>query len=100
MSLLIREYLSSAVNALSNFAYHEKRLFPTQLPSEGSINMVKGLLLRLQKSFDPCTIFPLEGSSQAGLVRHLSNHIFRGQYFWKNISYVGSLFLENVEDLT
>ena len=42
-------------------------------------------------------MLPFEGSSQAELSRHLSNHVFRSQQFGKYISSVGYLFLENVQ---
>ena len=57
--------------------------------------MAKVLALRLNQCFGPFTMLPVEGSSRAGLFRHLSNHVFRGLYFRKYISYEGHLNLRN-----
>ena len=40
--------------------------------------MVKELPLILNQCFDLLTMLPVDGSSQMGLFRHLSNHVFRG----------------------
>ena len=70
---------SQCVNEKSwDFAYNYESLFPTQLPSYWSMNMVRELPLRLNQCFRPCTMLPVDGSSQTGLFRYLSNHVFRG----------------------
>ena len=74
LSLLIREYLSSTVNVLQKvfIIFMSLRVtFPTQLPSQWSMNMVKTLALRLNQCFGPFTMSPVEGSSQRGPFRHL-----------------------------
>ena len=72
--------LSSAVNVQTNFLkiFHmtKRDFFSTQLPSKGSINIVKLLSLGLKQSFGPFNLLPLEGSSETGLFKHLSNHLF------------------------
>ena len=50
--------------------------FPTQLPSQWSTNMVKLQALRLNQCFGPFTMSLVEGSSQTGACRRLSNHVF------------------------
>ena len=40
-----------------------------------------------------------EGSSETGLFRLLSNHIFRSPSFGKYISHEGHLLFENVQNL-
>ena len=62
--------------------------FPTLLPSQWSMNMVKALALRLNQCFGPFTMLPVEGSSRTGVFRDSSNHIFRGRQFRKYISYL------------
>ena len=68
--------------------------FATQLPSHWSLNMIKTLSLRLNQCFCPLTILSLERSSETGVFRHLSKHVFRGRYFRKYIRYEGHLFFE------
>ena len=74
LSLLRREYLSSAVNVLTkkseDFACLYEWLSPTQLPSHWSRNMVKELPLRLNPCFGRFTRLLVDGSSQTGLFRH------------------------------
>ena len=52
LSVLTREYLSSVINMLTNilknFHITKRVLFPTQLPSQWSINMVKVVWVRFQ----------------------------------------------------
>ena len=66
--------------------------FATQLPSQWSLKMIKMLSLRLNQCFLPFTMSPVETSSQTGVFRHLSKHVFRGRQFRKYISYEGHLF--------
>ena len=88
LSLLRNEYLSSAVNVLTN----SPKIFPNELPSEWSINMVKVLLFRFQQSFGPFTMLLVAGSSETGRFRYLFNHLFRSLKFQKYISYEGDVF--------
>ena len=71
--------------------------FRTQLPSHCLLKILKVLSLILNQCFGPFTMLPLEGSSQAGAFRHLSNYVLRGRYIRKYISYEGNLFLEMFE---
>ena len=45
-------------------------------------------------------MLPFEGSSEANLFKHLSNHVFPKRYYPKYISYVDYVFLENVQNLS
>ena len=99
LSLLRREYLSSAVNVLTNTyqALHLTKtwLFPTQLPSKWSLNMVTVLWFRWEQCLNPFTMFPVKGYFKTGLFGHISNHVFRigviseinqlwgSSFFWK-----------------
>ena len=56
--------------------------------------MIKRLALTTSQCFGPFSKFPVDGSSQTGLFRHLSNHVFRGTLFRKFISYESYLFLK------
>ena len=58
--------------------------------------MVKGLLFCLEQCFGPFTMSLVEGCSQTGLFRHLSNDVFRSPWIKKHISYDCHLFFENV----
>ena len=79
---------SQCVNQKSkDFACHYQWLFSTQFPSQWSTNMVKELALRVNQCFGPFTMLREDGSTQMGLFRHLSNHVFRGPQFWKYTSY-------------
>ena len=69
------------------FGYHQGRLFPTQLPSQWSINLVMVLSFKFQQCFNPFTKLTVEGSSETGLSRLLSNHMSRSPYFRKYINY-------------
>ena len=59
--------------------------------------MVKVLSFRFQQCFGPITMFLVKGSSETGLFRHLSNHVFLICKF-KNTSAMNSLLLQNVEN--
>ena len=41
----------------------------------------------------------VEGSSETGLFRYLSNHVFRSPYLGESISYEGHLFFQNLQNL-
>ena len=71
--------------------------FATPLPSQGSLKMIKAPSLILNQLLGPFTMSPVEGSSQTGVFRHLSMHVFRGPYVRKYISCEGHLFLKMLE---
>ena len=54
--------------------------------------MVKVLSFRFQQSFGPFTMLLVKGSSKTGLLRHLSNHVFRSPYAQKYISHEAHAF--------
>ena len=66
--------------------------FPTELPSQWSLKLVKALSFRLNRCFGLFAMTPVERSSQTGVFRHLSKHVFLGRQFRKYISYEGHLF--------
>ena len=79
LSVLIREYLSSAVNVLKKRLKNFTSLrvtFATPLPSQWSLKMRKALWLILNQCFGPLTMLPVKGFSQTGPFRHLSKHFF------------------------
>ena len=49
-------------------------------------------MCRFQQSFGSFTMYHIAESSKTGLVRHLSNHVFRSRYFRKYLSYEGHSF--------
>ena len=53
--------------------------------------MVKVLSFSFQQFFGPFTVLLVEGSSETGLLRHLSNHVLRSPYVQKYISSDGHL---------
>ena len=59
----------------------EERVFATQLTWQWSMNMLKVLRCWFQERFSTFTILLVEGSSEAGLFRHLSDHVFGGGNF-------------------
>ena len=58
-------------------AYQSERLFKPELILERSVNMVKVFRFGFQQCFGQFTVLLVEGSSQTGLFRQLSNHVFR-----------------------
>ena len=56
--------------------------------------MVKVLPFRFEQCFGPFTMSLVEGSSERGLFRHLSNHIFRSPEGRKYISDEGHFFFK------
>ena len=52
--------------------------FATQLPSQGSLKMIKALSLSMNQGFGRFTMSLVEASSETGAFRHLSKHLFRG----------------------
>ena len=81
LSLLRKDYQLLGVNGLRNspkFLYIKRdRPFPTELPSEWSINMVNVLSFRLQQCSGPFTLLLVEVSSETRLFGHLSNFYLR-----------------------
>ena len=81
LSLLRREHSLSVVNGLANSAkiqtYDSERLFQAEIPWQGAINMVKVLPFSFDQYFGLFTILLVEGSSEMGLLRHLSNDVFQ-----------------------
>ena len=89
---------SQCVNKISqDFAFAWERLFPTDVFSQWSINMVTVLSFIFQQCFGMFTMLLVEGSSEAGLFRHLSNHVFQNPEDQKYMSSEGHLFLRHVE---
>ena len=84
LSLLRTGYFSSGANALTSSTeiFHvNKRLFPTQLPRQLSMNMTKVVWRRLQQCFCTFTMLLVEGSSETWRFRHLSDYVFRDRRF-------------------
>ena len=44
-------------------------------------------------------MLPVKGSLETGLIGHISRHVFQSAEFWKEISYEGHPFFENVGNL-
>ena len=55
----------------------EERIFRTQFSCQWLFNRIKVLWLRFQQCLCPFTMLNVEGSSEMGVFRHLSNHDFR-----------------------
>ena len=93
LSLLRREFLSSAVNVLTSspkiFNIWLREVFRIQFSSQWSINMIKVLPKRFQECLGPFTLLLVKGSSEKVLFRHLSNQSFRSLSWRKYISYDG-----------
>ena len=64
-----------------DLACQKERLFPTQLTWQWSMNMIKTRWCRSEPCSGTFTMLLLEGSSETGLFRHLSNHVFRVRNF-------------------
>ena len=81
LPLLRREYLSSTVNGLKNsikiFHITHRDFFNLNGLHMGYINMIKVLSFRFQQWFGPFSMLLVEGSSQTGLLKHLSEDVFR-----------------------
>ena len=60
--------------------------------------MVQVLLFRFQHYFGPFTMLLVEGSSQMGLFRPLSKHVFRSLQVQKYNSYEAHLLFENLQN--
>ena len=85
LSLLRRGCFSSAANVLTRspkiLACLKLRLFPTQLTWQWSMNMIKVRWGRFQQCFRTFTMLLDERSSETGLFRHLSQHLFEVHNF-------------------
>ena len=81
-----------------DFAYHSERLFKPEVPSQGSIDMVKVLSFSFEQCFGPLTMLLVEGSSETGLFGHLSNHLFPSPEVQKYISYEGHHFFQSFQN--
>ena len=82
LSLLVREHLSSGVNVLRKDLkkiHVSKSNFYSLITFTVIIQADKGALLRLNEIFGAFTMSPVETSSQTGIFRHLSKHVFRGR---------------------
>ena len=62
-------------------AFIEERLFASQLTWQWSMNMLKVLWWWFQEHFCTFTMLFVEGSSETGLFRHLSDHFFGDRNF-------------------
>ena len=60
--------------------------------------MVKVLSIRFQECPGAFIMLLLKESSENGLFRHLSNHVFRSPEVQEHISSEGHLFFENVQN--
>ena len=56
------------------------------------MNMAKVLSFRLQQCLVPFIMLLVEGFSEAGLFRDLSNHVFERMQFQRDIDYESRLF--------
>ena len=101
LSLLRREYLSSSVNVSTNspmILHVTKRDFFQQniLHSDQHIwsNCSRS---HFNSPSAPFTMLLVEQSSEMGLFRHWSNHIFRSRSVQKYICYEGHISFKNVQ---
>ena len=80
LSLLRREYLSSAVNVLTN-TYKALHLSKTDFFKSITFKMItkygNGAVVRWEQCLNPFTMFPVKGYFKTGLSGHISNHVFR-----------------------
>ena len=90
---------SERVNKQSwDFPYHSEKLFEHEMRSKGSTNIVKVLSFSFEHCVGLFTILLVEGFSERGLFRHLSEHVFRSPSVQKYISDGGHLFVGNVQN--
>ena len=100
LSLLRSGYLSLASNLLtsSRKIWHaNKRLFPTQLPWQWSIMMIKVLWCWFQQCLGPFTMLLVQGCFETRLFRHLSNHVFGVRNFGYAKSMRIMFFFQNLQ---
>ena len=64
-----------------DLACQKQRLFSTQLTWKWPMNMTKMLWGRFEQCLGTFTMLLVEGSSERGLFRHLSNHVFGVRHF-------------------
>ena len=95
LSLLIREYLSLGVNVLRkglrNF-HVSKSDFCNSITFRVITQDDKSALIKIESVFRSLYHVPYETSSETGVFRHLSKHVFRAQEFRKYRIYEGHLF--------
>ena len=72
----------------------DERLFETQLTWQWSMNMLKVLWCWFQERFCTFTMLLVEGSSETGLFRHLSDRVFGGRNFRNTKSMSVIIFLK------
>ena len=73
---------SQYVNMQSqDLACQYKRFFRLQFLCQWTMNMIKVLWCRFQQCSGTFTVLLVERSSETGLFRHLSNHVFRVRNF-------------------
>ena len=58
-----------------DFSCQSEEFFPTQLTWQWALKMAKVLWCRFEKYFGKFTMLLLEGSSETGLFRHLSDYV-------------------------
>ena len=97
-SLLEREYLSLAVNMLtnsSNILYLTKKdVFPSHLISQWWKSRTKEISCWFQHCCGPANTLNTEECSETVPFRHLSNHIFWRQQFRKYLTYETNVFFK------
>ena len=71
-----------------------RQTFKPELVSKGARNVVKLLSFIFQQCFRPFNVLLVERSSETGVFRHLSNHVFQSPYVQKYISYEGHFLLK------
>ena len=71
-----------------------KGLLKPELPSQGSINVVKVLPFSFEQCFGPFTILLVKGSSKTGLFSHLFNHVLRSPSVQKDTNYQRQFFFK------
>ena len=101
LSLLRREYLSSAVNVWKHSPkiFHITKRHFFELNFFQRINyMIKVLSCRIQQCLAPLTMLLLKASSKTGLFGLLSNRVFCSTLFRKRITYEGHLFFQNLQN--
>ena len=97
LSLLRRKYVSSAVNVLRK---HIKTFHVTKSDFSNSITFTminqytKGAGIKIESELLPVYHVACRGSSETGVFRDFSKHVFPGRYFRKYRSYEGHLFLK------
>ena len=78
LSLLRTIYFSSSANKKHSqgLECRKQKLFPTQLTWQWSMNLIKILSCRFQQCLGTFIMSLVEGSSEIGLFRYLSDYVF------------------------